>query len=156
MKNEHKKGHPVLGVVLGIMGMLAGALGFLTGIIGGGIALLIGVTALILGIMAGKRGAVAIIAGLLAIVVAVGGTMGGIGMVEQLREKAEKSGQAPLIAKYAGEKPYLGVLGLAMSIPEGEGDLQAMVNEINALNNLNVATETKTLTEVDMVNGSLV
>ena len=152
MKNENKKGHPVLGAVLGIVGMLTGLLGFLTGIIGGGIALLIGVIALILGIMAGRRGAVAIIAGLLAIVVAVGGAFGGIGMVEKLREEAEESGQAPLIAKYAGEKPYLGVLGMIMSIPQGEGEMQAMVDEMKALNNLNAASGAEALAEANAAN----
>lgn len=91
----------------------------------------------------------AIVAGLLAMVVAVGGALGGIGMVESLREEAEKSGQAPLIAKCAGEKPYLGVLGMMLSLPEGEEELQAMMDEMNSLNHPDAAPETEALVKAD-------
>ena len=153
MKNENKKGHPVLGALLGIVGVLIGLLGFLTVIIGGGIALLIGVVALILGNMAGKRGVVAIIAGVLAIVVAFVGALGGIGMVEKLREEAEQSGQAPMVAKYVGEKPYLGIMGVMMNLPEDAADLKAMVDEMKMLNNLDAAPETEARVKSDTTAG---
>ena len=53
-----KSGHPVLGIVLGIMGIgIALTLTVLTGVVGGGVALLLGLLALILGVKASKGGA---------------------------------------------------------------------------------------------------
>ena len=57
MEPKVKTGHPVLGILLGLLGIGAALLlTFVTGVIGGGIALLFGVLAVVLGVKARKGG----------------------------------------------------------------------------------------------------
>ena len=140
MQNYEKAGHPVLGVILGILGIfVALTLSFLTGALGGGIALLLGLIALLLGIAGtrkGGKGAGAIITGALAMVLACVFTFTSISTVNTMRENAEKSGVAPLLAEYA-DNPYLGMLGIALKMPKDEGSLAELQNQIDQLNQLN-------------------
>ena len=132
---EYKTGHPILGVILGLLGIAAAVLlAYLTGVIGGGVALLFGVIALILGIKSrkGGRGIAAIVAGLLAVVLAVIMTFTGVATVQTLRDKAIASKPDSLVAKYA-DKPYLGVLGIVINIPKDEGSLEQLTAEMDAL-----------------------
>ena len=104
---EYKTGHPILGVILGLLGIAAAVLlAYLTGVIGGGIALLFGVIALILGIKSrkGGRGIAAIVAGLLAVVLAVIMTFTGVATVQTL-----------------------------INIPKDEGSLEQLTAEMDAL-----------------------
>ena len=120
---EYKTGHPILGVILGLLGIAAAVLlAYLTGVIGGGIALLFGVIALILGIKSR----------LLAVVLAFIMTFTGVATVQTLRDKAIASKPDSLVAKYA-DKPYLGVLGIVINIPKDEGTLEQLTAEMDAL-----------------------
>ena len=154
-ENMIKSGHPVLGLVLGLLGCaIALLLTILTGAIGGGIAALLGIIALILGIKARKsgRGIGAIITGVLAIVLAVFLTLGTIGSFITLKEKADELGTVPLISKYM-DKPYLGIVGMALSIPSDEGTLQQFTDEMNEVIRV-VNSTTKTTTHVTTTNVS--
>ena len=132
---QYKTGHPILGVILGLLGIAAAVLlAFLTGVIGGGIALLFGVIALILGFKSrkGGRGVPAIVAGLLAIVLAAVMTFTGVATVQTLRDKAIASKPDSLVAKYA-DKPYLGVLGIVINMPKDEGSIEELTAELDTL-----------------------
>ena len=135
MNNEYKTGHPVLGVILGILGILAAVtLTFFTGVIGCGIAVLLGLIALILGIKARRagRGVGAIIAGLLALLVAAGAMTATLGIFRTMRDKAAEAKTAPLVEEYAA-KPYLGLLGILINLPEDEAGATEFLEQLKSL-----------------------
>ena len=132
---NEKTGHPILGVILGLLGIAAAVLlAFITGVIGGGLAAILGLAALLLGIQAlkGGRGIPAMLAGIVAIALAVIMTYSAIASVNLIKEKALQNEATPLVAKYA-DKPYLGVLGIIMNMPKDEGSIQELVDQINLL-----------------------
>lgn len=132
---EYKTGHPILGVILGLLGIaIALALTLLTGAIGGGIALLLGVIGLLLGIKArkGGRGIPAIVVGALAILLAVIMTFSSVSMIKHIRDNPDNSEEIALLSQYA-DKPYMGVLGIALSIPKDEASLTELMEKVNAV-----------------------
>ena len=120
MSNYEKKGHPVLGIVLGILGIAAALiLCLLAGWIGGAVALVFGVIALLLGIFAvkgGKKGGGigSIVCGVLAIVLAIVMTFTTIGALTEMKKFATAE-ETPLMAKYL-DNPNLGFLGVVLNI----------------------------------------
>ena len=136
MSEYRKTGHPILGVILGLLGIAAAIfLAMLAGVIGGGIAVAFGLAALLIGISGRKKGGKgigAIIVGALAILLAVALTATTVGGLKEMHQKAVESGSAPLVAKYA-ENPYLGLLGVALKIPNDEGTLQELTDQLNLL-----------------------
>lgn len=109
-------------------------LAFLTGVIGGGLAVILGLAALLLGIQAlkGGRGIPAMLAGIIAIALAVIMTFSAVASFTHIKELAQQNEATPLVAKYA-DKPYLGILGIALNIPNDEGSLQELTDQINLL-----------------------
>ena len=147
MEPNAKSGHPILGIILALLGIaVALFLTFIFGAIGGGIALLLGLIGLILGIKArkaGGRGMGAIIVGAVAIVMAILLTVSSVGAITALRDTAEKSKPGSLFAKYAS-KPYLGLVGIVMNMPQDEEGMQALMDELKELEAMNpVQTEAK-------------
>ncbi len=133
-----KTGHPVLGILLGILGICAALLlTFLTGIVGGSLAFLLGLAALLLGMKArnGKgRGIGAIAAGALAVVLAVLLTAGSVSSFRTLYTEAVTTNMAPLVARYL-DKPYLGLAGMLLNAPAEEADAREMIRQLDALRN---------------------
>ena len=141
-ENVVKTGHPVLGVVLGLIGLaLALPLAVYVGVIGGCISALLGIIAIILGVRAnrgGRRGTPAVVIGVLAVLLAIIMTVFSVFTIKTLHDKAVESGTAPLVAKYA-EKPYFGVMGILNNIPRDEtteATLQQLMDEFNQLSEL--------------------
>ena len=136
MSEYRKTGHPILGVILGLLGIAAAIfLAMLAGVIGGGIAVAFGLAALLIGISGRKKGGKgigAIIVGALAILLAVALTATTVSGLKEMHQKAVESGNAPLVAKYA-ENPYLGLLGVALKLPNDEGTLQELTDQLNLL-----------------------
>ena len=134
MSNSTGNGHPILGVVLGIFGILAALLLTLTtGIVGGGIAIILGLIAVLLGLKArklGGKGIGAIIVGAIAVILAISMTVSSISAMKAMKtEAAEKNLE---IAKYI-DKPYLGLMGVIMSLPKDEATLNELVEQLNSL-----------------------
>ncbi len=133
-ENNYKSGHPVLGIVLGLLGIAAAlTLTLLGGAIGGAIALLLGLIALLLGLKARKgsgKGFGAILTGVLAIILAVAVTISVVGLFRSLHESAQGMDDAPLVAKFL-DKPYLGFIGLALNTPDDEGSANELISQMN-------------------------
>ena len=152
-------GHPVLGIVLGILGILAAIfLCIFTGIIGGAIAGILGLAAFLIGLSARKyqKGFGAIIAGALALVLAVVLTIGSINTFKAIRNEASKyAEQAPLVVKSL-DNPYLGIIGMIINLPKDEGSAQELVDqfhlveeEMKKANNTTAATEASAETKTE-------
>ena len=124
-----KNGHPVAGIVLGIVGIAVALLmTLLFGVIAGGIAAALGIGALLLGISARKgssRGVGAIVAGALALVMAVSMTFASVGTMTHLREVAAKSGVAPTFTKFM-DNPYLGLSSVVANAVNASKDAETM------------------------------
>ncbi len=132
---ERKTGHPVAGLILGLLGIAAALLlVIMTGVIGAAIAGVLGLIALILGIGArkGGKGMGAIVTGILAILLALGICAGTTKLMTLLRDEAVKTGKAPLVEKFM-EKPYLGFLGMVINLPTEEADIDELVDQLKAL-----------------------
>lgn len=146
MEPQMKSGHPVLGIVLGIMGIgIALTLTVLTGVVGGGVALLLGLLALILGVKASKGGARigSILVGVVAMLLAAVMTVVSVGATSLMRDTALKNNPDSLVAKYT-DKPYLGFLGMAINASKsGEDSVEALLAEFQALADAAATTETK-------------
>ncbi len=144
MSNYEKTGHPVAGIVLGILGILFGLmLPLLCGLIGGGLGLLLGIGAVLLGVFAancGKKTA-AIVLGAIAILVSIGMCVMSVNLMKELKVKAEQSGVAPTFTQYANN-PYMGLIGIIAGMPQDEANLNKVMEEFDQLNKLNDA-ETK-------------
>ena len=114
---EQKAGHPVLGIILGVLGVLiALLLSVFTGAIGGAVALLLGVGALLLGLFARKksnRGIGAIIVGAIAIVLAISTTINSVNNFKALHKELEQyADEAPLVvASGVFQLGHVGFLG---------------------------------------------
>ncbi|MBR4458910.1 MAG: hypothetical protein IKS31_08125 [Clostridia bacterium] len=109
-----KQGHPVLGIVLGILGILTAILlSLLFGVITGAIAAVLGIIAVLLGIGARKsgRGVGAIVIGAIAILLAVSMTFVSVRTMNELHDKALENERAPLFAE-CFENPYTGLFGI--------------------------------------------
>ena len=139
---NNKIGHPVAGIVLGILGIAVALLMTLIfGVIAGAVAGVLGITAALLGISArrrGSRGVGAIVAGALALVLAVSLTFTSAGMLKTMKDTAVASGVAPNFARYM-DNPYLGIAGVAANAVEdmkgNETDVvKTLQGELNALN----------------------
>ena len=118
---NNKVGHPVAGIVLGILGIAVALLmTLLFGVIAGAVAGVLGIVATLLGVSAhkrGNRGVGAIVAGVLALVLAVSLTFTSASMLKTMKETAVSSGVAPHFAKYM-DNPYLGIAGVAANAVE--------------------------------------
>ena len=139
--NEYtKKGHPVLGVILGILGIVAALLlFFFVGVVGGIIAGLLGLAAVLIGLSARKhgKGTAAVVTGILAIILAVFLTLQSVSFYTGIRDKAEKyAEEAPLVVKYL-DNPYLGLMGIIMNLPQDEGTAQELVDQLNLIREKN-------------------
>jgi hypothetical protein len=147
METRMKSGHPVLGIVLGLMGIgIALTLTIFTGVVGGGVALLMGLAALILGVKASKGGARigSILVGVVAMLLAAVMTVTSVGAVSLLRDTALKNNPDSLVAKYT-DKPYMGFLGMAINVSKSDEDsVEALMAEFQALQDqVASATEAK-------------
>ncbi len=132
MNNSTDTGHPVLGVILGILGILIAIfLILLFGIIPGCIAGLLGLIAIILGIKARKsgRGIGAIVTGALALILAVAIAAGTAGIIKNLHNKALESGNAPLVAEFA-DNPYMGIMGMFSRAAEKNAENESYTDEL--------------------------
>ena len=139
---NNKVGHPVAGIVLGILGIAVALLmTLLFGVIAGAVAGVLGIAATLLGVSAhkrGNRGVGAIVAGALALVLAVSLTFTSANMLKTMKETAVSSGVAPHFAKYM-DNPYLGIAGMAANAVEDmKGNdtdvLKTLQGELDALN----------------------
>lgn len=120
MSNIEKKGHPILGIVLGILGIAAALfLCMVTGWIGGAVAILLGVLGVLLGIFAvkgGKKGSGigSIVVGALAVILAVTMTVSTIAVLNGVKKFATEE-ETPLMAKYLDD-PNMGFLGIILNV----------------------------------------
>lgn len=136
--NETKAGHPVLGVVLGILGILCALfLCLIGGVIGGAIALILGALAIVIGLSArknGGKGIAAVIAGALAVLLAIVMTVSTVTLFNRIKETAGKyADEAPLIVKCL-DNPSLSIIGMVMNIPDGEGTAHELIEQFNFIN----------------------
>ena len=138
----NKIGHPVAGIILGIVGIAVAVLmTLLFGVIAGVVAAVLGIGAALLGISArkkGGRGVGAIVAGVLAVVMAVSMTFTSANMLKTLKNTAVSSGVAPHFAKYM-DNPYLGLAGVAANAAEdiktnGTDVTKTLQSELEAMN----------------------
>ena len=137
-KNTNKVGHPVAGIVLGIIGIvLALPLPFFFGVIGGAVAGILGLAGIALGFAArkGGRGIGAIVSGALAFLLAIMITVSVISLFTEMKRIANETDQAPLVAQTLKE-PSLGAMGMIMNMPKDEADLQTMIDQMEILNQL--------------------
>ena len=139
---NNKVGHPVAGIVLGILGIAVALLmTLLFGVIAGAVAGILGIVAALLGYSAhkrGNRGVGAIVAGVLALVLAVSLTFTSANLLKTMKDTAVSSGVAPNFAKYM-DNPYLGIAGMAANAVEdmkgNETDVfKTLQGELEALN----------------------
>ena len=134
--NRTGKGHPILGIVLGVIGILAALfLALFAGAIGGGIAIVLGVIAVLLGIGAFRKGSkgggiVAILSGVAAVLLAVLLTSTAINAVKEIKKTAEEKNLE--IAQYIN-KPYLGIAGIILDLPKDEAKLNELMEQLNQL-----------------------
>ena len=136
---NNKAGHPVAGIVLGIVGIsVALLMTLLFGVIAGAAAGVLGIVAALLGTSArkrGSRGTGAIVAGALSLVLAVFMTLTSVGMMKELRETALKSGVAPTISRYM-DNPYLGLSSVvvkAANDSKSQDAVKTIQGELDAL-----------------------
>ena len=138
----NKIGHPVAGIILGIVGIaIAVLMTLLFGVIAGAVAAALGIGAALLGISArkkGGRGVGAIVAGVLALVMAVSMTFTSANLLKTMKNTAVSSGVAPTFAKYM-DNPYLGLAGVAANAAEdiktnGTDVTKTLQSELEALN----------------------
>ena len=137
---NNQAGHPVAGIVLGILGIsVALLMTLLFGVIAGAVAGVLGIGAALLGISAhkrGNRGAGAIVAGVLALVLAVSMTFTTVGMMKHLKATADASGVAPNFARYM-DNPYPGlssVVANAVNDSKNPDAVKTIQGELEALN----------------------
>lgn len=127
-------GHPVLGIVLGILGILAAIfLCLFTGIIGGAIAGILGLAAFLIGLSARKysKGFGAIFTGAVALILAVVFTIVSVNTFKEIRNEASKySEKAPLVVKSL-DNPYLGIIGMIIKLPKDEGSAQELLDQFH-------------------------
>ena len=153
---EVKQGHPVLGIILGILGILAAIfLCLFTGIIGGAIAGILGLAAFLIGLNARKynKGFGAIFTGALALVLAVVFTIVSINTFKEIRNEASRYAEkAPLVVKCL-DNPYLGIIGMIIKLPKDEGSAQELLDQFHLIEDeikkSNGTTETKTETTTE-------
>ncbi len=150
---NNKAGHPVAGIVLGILGIsVALLMTLLFGVIAGAVAGALGIGAALLGFSArkcGSRGTGAIVAGALALVLAFSMTLTSVNMMKHLKATADASGVAPTFARYM-DNPYLGLSSVAANAvkdsknPDAVKTLQSELDALNkyAANNEKPAAET--------------
>ena len=151
---NNKVGHPVAGIVLGILGIAVALLmTLLFGVIAGAVAGILGIVAALLGYSAhkrGNRGVGAIVAGVLALVLAVSLTFTSANLLKTMKDTAVSSGVAPHFAKYM-DNPYLGIAGVAANAVEDmkgkDTDVvKTLQSELEALNRY-AANNEKPVTE---------
>ncbi len=136
-----KNGHPVAGIILGIMGIaMALLMTLLFGVIAGAAAGVLGIAAALLGLTArrndGQRGVGAVVAGVLAVVLAVTMTFTSVNTMKHLRDTAAASGVAPTFTRYM-DNPYLGLSSVVMNAVNDKNDKEAVrtiESELDALN----------------------
>ena len=137
---NNKVGHPVAGIVLGILGITVALLmTLLFGVIAGAVAAALGLGAALLGFSARKKGNCgigAIVAGALAPVLAVTMTFASVGTMKKLKDTAVASGVAPTFARYM-ENPYMGLSSVVMNAVSDKINQDAaktLQTELDALN----------------------
>ena len=140
VNGNNKVGHPVAGIVLGILGIAVALLmTLLFGVIAGAVAGILGIVAALLGYSAhkrGNRGVGAIVAGVLALVLAVSLTFTSANLLKTMKDTAISSGVAPTFAKYM-DNPYLGIAGVAANAVNDRKNpdaVKTIQNELEALN----------------------
>ena len=136
---NNKAGHPVAGIVLGIVGIAVALLmTLLFGVVAGVAAGVLGIGAVVLGYFArknGNRGVGAIVAGALAIVLAFSLTIGSVNTLKAMKDMAQSSGVAPTFAKYM-DNPYAGIAGVAANAAHdanSEETIKTIQKELEAL-----------------------
>ena len=140
MTDYEKKGHPVLGIILGVIGIVAAICALFSGWIGGGIGLLFGLIALLIGISAvkgGKKGGgiTSIVFAGIAITLAVSLAFAGVAFWNVIKQEIN-SDETPLMAKYF-DNPNFGIVGALLKMnsdisnknEEDQKKLQAQWNE---------------------------
>lgn len=131
-----KKGHPILGFILGLLGIIVGLLlTVLAGWGAGALGILLGAIALLIGILGkvkGGKGIAAIIAGALAIIVAVVMSVGSATVCRQMHDEAVKLGTVPMIVKYT-ENTSLGILGITLAAANDNADTKQLETELNTI-----------------------
>ncbi len=131
-----KRGHPILGFVLGVLGIIVGlALTLVAGWAAGALAILLGLIALLIGVVGkakGGKGIAAIIAGVLAIVIAVALSIGSSAFVKAMHDEAVKLGTAPMMEKYT-ENTGLGFLGITLAASNDKVDMKQFEAELTAI-----------------------
>ena len=140
VNENNKAGHPVAGIVLGILGIsVALLMTLLFGVIAGAVAGILGITAGLLGISVrrrGSRGVGAIVAGALTLVLAVCMTFSSVGMMKHLKATADASGVAPNFTRYM-DNPCLGlssVVANAVNDSRNPDAIKTIQSELEALN----------------------
>lgn len=127
-------GHPVLGIVLGILGIIAALLlCVVSGVVGGAIAGVLGLAALLTGLNArkGGKGVGAIVLGILAVVLAISLTVGTVNLFRGVRKEAARyAEEAPLVVRSL-EKPEFGFVGMFLNLPNDEGTLDELTRQFN-------------------------
>ena len=136
----NKVGHPVAGIVLGILGIVIALLmTLLFGVIAGAVAGILGIGAVLLGYSArkhGNRGIGAIVSGVCAFILAVSMAFTSVGMMKHLKATADASGVAPNFARYM-DNPYLGlssVIANAVNDSKDPDAIKTIQGELEALN----------------------
>ena len=134
-ENKNKIGHPVLGVVLGILGIgIAVLFTLLFGVIAGAAATILGIVGILLGVGArkGGRGIGAIVTGAIAVVVAVAMMFTTVTAMNMLHRAALETGKAPVFAE-CFESPYLGLSSVYFKVAGDEAKTKALMDEVEAL-----------------------
>ena len=133
-------GHPVAGIVLGILGIVIALLmTLLFGVIAGAVAGILGIGAVLLGYSAhkrGNRGVGAIVSGVCAFVLAVAMTFTSVGMMKHLKATADASGVAPNFTRYM-DNPCLGLSSVVANAVNDSKDpdaIKTIQGELEALN----------------------
>jgi hypothetical protein len=126
---NNKVGHPVAGIVLGILGIAVALLmTLLFGVIAGAVAGILGIVAALLGYSAhkrGNRGVGAIVAGVLALVLAVSLTFTSANLLKTMKDTAVSSGVGPNFARYM-DNPYLGLSSVVSNAVNASNDGEAV------------------------------
>lgn len=144
---SNKAGHPVAGIILGVLGIAVALLmTLLFGVIAGAAAGILGFTATLIGLRARRHsscGIGAIVSGVLALVLAFSMTFASVNMMNTLRETAAVSGVAPTFVKYM-DNPYLGLTPVIANAVNANNDPEAadtIQNELDALTKYMANTE---------------
>jgi len=131
----------ILGVILGILAVVCALLAtFLFGSTGCIITVVLAVVAILLGILKRRKdhkgGIAAIVIAVLAIVMGLGLNSTWASMFQTLHDKAVEYKPDGMWAQVSDDTTH-GIIGLVKNLPTDDASLNALVEEMNELNNLN-------------------